>query len=117
MRKRYTNPFITPPHVVQLNKALTDYSIWFHMLEDGEPIEDGLTALYAMAKTLAIALKGGSDAATLRSALVIMERATQRGTWDKSELLTMVCVLQTVKALYPNLPREVAQAALLEAVA
>lgn len=111
MRKRYTNPFITPPHVVQLNKALTDYSIWFHMLEDG------LTALYAMAKTLAIALKTGSDAATLRMALVIMERATRRGTWDKSELLTMVHALNTVRALFPNLPREVAQAALLEAVA
>lgn len=117
MRKCYTNPFITHPHVVQLNKALTDYSIWFHMLEDGEPIEDGLTALYAMAKTLAIALKTGSDAATLRMALVIMERATRRGTWDKSELLTMVHALNTVRALFPNLPREVAQAALLEALA
>lgn len=117
MRKQYTNPFIIPPHVVALNKALTDYSIWFHLLEEGEPIEDGLTALYAMSKTLAIALKTGSDAATLRSAMVIMERATERGTWDKSELLTMICAVNTVKELYPKLSQKVAQAALAEALA
>ena len=110
MRKQYTNPFIESP----LEKAMRDYSIWLHLLEDGEPVFDGFTTLRALASTTAIALKTGGNAATLRSAVLVMDAIADRGTWDKSYLLTMVSAINTIKEEYPRLPREVAQRAIKE---
>ena len=108
MRKQYTNPFIESP----LEKAMRDYSIWLHLLEDGEPVFDGFTTLRALASMTAIALKTGSNAATLRSAVHVMDAIAERGTWDKSYLLTMVSAVNTIKQEYPRLPREVARQAI-----
>jgi hypothetical protein len=110
MRKQYTSPFIESP----LSKAMRDYSIWLHLLEDGEPVLDGFTTLRALASTTAIALKTGSNAATLRSAVLAMDEATERGTWDKSDLITMMAAINTIKREYPRLPREVAHRAVKE---
>ena len=110
MRKQYTSPFIESP----LSKAMRDYSIWLHLLEDGEPVLDGFTTLRALASTVATALKTGSNAATLRSAVDQMDKAVERGTWDKSYLLTIVSAINTIKTEYPRLPRQVAQRAVKE---
>ena len=110
MRKQYTNPFIESP----LEKAMRDYAIWLHLLEDGEPVFDGFTTLRALASTTAIALKTGSNAATLRSAVEQMDRVAAVGTWDKSYLLTMASAINTIKTEYPRLPRQVAQRAVKE---
>ena len=110
MRKQYTNPFIESP----LEKTMRDYSIWLHLLDDGEPVLDGFATLRALASTVAIALKTGSNAATLRSAVEQMDKAVERGTWDKSYLLTMVSAINTIKTEYPRLPRQVAQRAVNE---
>jgi hypothetical protein len=107
MRKQYTNPFIESP----LEKSMRDYSIWLHLLEDGEPVFNGFTALRALASTAATALKTGSNAATLRSAVEQMDKAVERGTWDKSYLLTMVSAINTIKTEYPRLRPEVARSA------
>ena len=107
MRKQYTAPFIESP----LEKAMRDYSIWLHLLEDGEPVFDGFTTLRALASTTAIALKTGSNAATLRSAVILMDEAAERGAWDKSYLLTMVSAINTIKEEYPRLRPEVARSA------
>ena len=98
MRKQYTSPFIESP----LSKAMRDYSIWLHLLEDGEPFFDGFIALRALASTAAAALKTGSNAATLRSAVELMDKAVERGTWDKSDLITMMAAINTIKREYPR---------------
>lgn len=98
MRKQYNSPFIESP----LSKAMRDYSIWLHLLEDGEPFFDGFTALRALASTAAAALKTGSNAATLRSAVELMDKAVERGTWDKSDLITMMAAINTIKREYPR---------------
>ena len=112
MRKQYTNPFIESP----LSKAMRDYSIWLHLLEDGEPVFDGFTTLRALASTTAIALKTGSNAATLRSAVEQMDKVVELGTWDKSYLLTMVSAVNTIKNEYPRLRPEVARSAVNKAM-
>ena len=98
MRKQYTSPFIESP----LEKTMRDYSIWLHLLEDGEPVFDGFTALRAMASTAAAALKTGSNAAKLRSDVVLMDKAFERGTWDKSDLMAMMAAINTIKTEYPR---------------
>ena len=110
MRQRSTNPFLESP----LEKPMRDYSIWLHLLEDGEPVLDGFTTLRALASTVATALKTGSNAATLRSAVDQMDKLVALGTWDKSYLLTMVSAVNTIKTEYPRLPRDVAQRAVKE---
>ena len=112
MRKQYTSPFIESP----LEKAMRDYSIWLHLLEDGEPVFDGFTTLRALSNTTAIALKTGSSAATLRSAVDLMDKSVERGAWDKAYLLTMISAINTIRTEYPRLPRQVAQRAIREAM-
>ena len=110
MRKQYTSPFIESP----LEKAMRDYSIWLHLLEDGEPVIDGFTTLRLLASTVAAALKTGTNAATLRSAVEQMDKVASIGAWDKSYLLTMVSAINTIKTEYPRLSRQVAQRAVRE---
>ena len=112
MRKRSTNPFLESP----LEKPMRDYSIWLHLLEDGEPVLDGFTTLRALASTVATALKTGSNAATLRSAVDQMDKLVALGTWDKSYLLTMVSAVNTIKNEYPRLRPEVARSAVNKAM-
>jgi len=112
MRKQYTSPFIESP----LSKAMRDYSIWLHLLEDGEPVFDGFTTLRALASTTAIALKTGTNAATLRSAVEQMDKVAAIGTWDKLYLLTMISAINTIKTEYPRLRPEVARSAVNKAM-
>ena len=110
-RKQYTNPFM--PVNATFAKAMRDYSIWFHLLEEGEEVEDGLTALYAMTCTL----NAARPSETLRKSLVIMEAIHTRGTWSKADLMPMVSVLGVVGEQYPQLPRDVARKAIAEVMA
>ena len=111
MRKQYTNPFL--PVNQEFAKAMRDYSIWFHLLEEGEEIEDGLTAIYSMTR----ALNAARQSKILTAVIALMNEAQARGTWRKADLLLMVHTLQIVSREYPALPRDVARKAIAEVFA
>ena len=109
-RKQYTNPFLTVNK--DFEKAIRDYGIWFHMLTEGEAIEDGLIALYSMTRTL----QAARQSKILAAALPVMEAMHTRGTWQKKDLPLMAQALEIVGRDYPALPRDVARKAIAEAL-
>ena len=104
MRKQYVNPFIQSP----LSKALRDYKIWFHLLDEGEPVEDGLSSIYAMTRTLHAA----KPQKVLSDAVRLMGEIHRRGTWRKADLPAILEALHIVGRDYPRLPKQVAHRAL-----
>ena len=110
MRKQYTNPFMPNPYIANLHRAMRDYEIWFYMLKEGEAVEDGLTAIYTMTRTLMAA----NPRAELTKALAVMEATQQRGAWRQDDLGPLLLALDIVRDEYPRLPREVALRAIKE---
>lgn len=110
MRKQYTNPFL-PGNQDFLN-AMRDYSIWLHLQNEGDPLDDGLQTLYVMAS----ALNSAKPSNVLAKALPLMIQAEMRGTWSKSDLLPFVAALKLVAREYPHLPKSLAHTSLLKAL-
>lgn len=109
-RKQYTNPFM--PVNITFEKAIRDYGIWFHLLEEGEAIHNGLTALYTMTRTL----QAARQSKILSAALPVMEAMHTRGTWQAKDLPLMAQALEIVGRDYTALPRDVARKAIAEAL-
>ena len=107
-RKQYTNPFM--PVNADFVKAIRDYGIWFHMLTEGEEIEDGLIALYSMTRTL----QAARQSKILAAAIPVMDAMQMRGTWQAKDLPLMAQTLEIVSREYPALPRDVARKAIAE---
>lgn len=107
-RKQYTNPFM--PVNITFEKAIRDYGIWFHLLDEGEEIHNGLIALYSMTRTLYAA----RQSKILAAALPVMEAMHKRGTWQAKDLQLMAQALEIVGRQYPALPRDVARKAIAE---
>ena len=114
MRKKYTNPFMPNPYIANLHKAMRDYEIWFYMLKEGDAVEDGLTAIYAMARTLLAANPMGKSSFYIVQALQIMDATQQRGTWREDDLGAMLLALDIVHDEYPRLSPQVARRAIKE---
>ena len=110
-RKQYVNPFL--PGNQEFLKAMRDYNIWLHLMEDGQELDEGLGTLIVMVTTL----NNYEPRKVLNDALNILNAAQSRGTWQSQDLKPLAEALRVVKEQYPLLPKQVAHNSLLKALA
>lgn len=109
--KRYTNPFIKSPAQRELESAVAAFKIWFHMLDYGDPVDDGFHAFNLMVQVLHKAISG-PDKEVLTEAIRIFEEATQYNAWRKSYTKPVNDAMDVVLARFTKLPKQVASKAL-----
>ena len=80
-RKQYTNPFIKSPQQLELEDAVRVSKIWFHMLEYGDPVDDGFHAFHMMAVVLEKAIHNPEEKAILNEAIKIFKEVTEFNSW------------------------------------
>lgn len=116
MRKTYTNPFIKTPLQIELAKSIRDYKIWFHMLDYGDPVDDGFNAIRKLAKVLQPVIKHKEDSATLLEGMRLFDEATQYNSWRKSYTKPVNAAMDVILKRFPALPKEVCYVAIKEAL-
>ena len=116
MRKQYKNPFIKTPAQLDLAQSIRDYKIWFHLLDYGDPVDDGFYAISKMAHALHPAIKNQTDAATLAEGMRIFKEATEYNAWRKSYTKPVNSAMDVILHRFTRLPKEVTQKALLAAL-
>ena len=88
MRKQYTSPFWPSPEKLQLERQLSTYLIWLHMLDEKQEVGDGFVMLRVLCEAFV-------DAALLE-AIAVIDATKQRGTWRKSDLVTIVTAINVI---------------------
>jgi hypothetical protein len=116
MRKIHTNPFIKTPMQVELGKSIRDYKIWFHMLDYGDPVDDGFHAITKLSKVLLPAIKNKEERTKLSEGIRIYKEATDYNAWRKSYTKAVNDAMDVVLKRFPLLPRAVCHAAITEAL-
>ena len=116
MRKRYTNPFIKKPVQRNLAQAITDYKIWFHLLEYGDPVDDGFHSISRMAIALYPAIQSKEEAATLLEGIRIFKEASDYNAWRKSYTKPVNEAMDVILRRFPTLPTDIAVKAVKEAL-
>ena len=116
MRKIYKNPFIKTPLELELAKSIRDYKIWFHLLEYGDPVDDGFFAITKLVRVLLPAITDKEEAATLNEGLRIFNEVTQYNAWRKSYTKPVNAAMDVVLKRFPLLPQPVCYAAIKEAL-
>ena len=100
MRKQYTNPFWPSAEKLELDRQLSNYLIWLHMLDEGQPVGDG----FVMLRVLCEAFSGSH----MTAAIKVMDETKARGTWRKADLLPLVTAINIIHAR-PMLSKQDAQ--------
>ena len=100
MRKQYTSPFWPSAEKLELDRQLSNYLIWLHMLDEGQPVGDG----FVMLRVLCDAFKAPGTTAAIK----VMDDAKQRGTWRKADLLPLVTAINLIHGR-PMLSKQDAQ--------
>lgn len=114
-RKQYRNPFIKSPQQLELEDAVKVFKIWFHMLDYGDPVDDGFHAFHMMSKVLHNAISG-PDKQTLAEAITIFQEATEYNAWRKSYTKPVNEAMNVILKRFTNLPKQVAHKALIAAL-
>ena len=115
-RKQYRNPFIKSPADRDLAQSIRDYKIWFHLLEYGDPVEDGFYSITKMAHALYPAIKNPADASTLAEGMRIFKEATDFNAWRKSYTKPVNSAMDVILKRFPTLPTDIAVKAVKEAL-
>ena len=100
MRKQYNSPFWPSSEKLELDRQLSNYLIWLHMLDEGQPIGDGFVMLRVLC--------GAFEAPGTAAAIKVMDEAKQRGTWRMSDLLPLVTAINIIHGR-PMLSKQDAQ--------
>lgn len=100
MRKQYTSPFWPSAEKLELDRQLSNYLIWLHMLDEGQPVGDG----FVMLRVLCEAFQSPCTTAAIK----VMDEAKQRGTWHKADLLPLVTAINLIHGR-PMLSKQDAQ--------
>ena len=100
MRKQYTSPFWPSAEKLELDRQLSNYLIWLHMLDEGQQVCDG----FVMLRVLCEAFKAPGTTA----AIAVMDEAKARGTWRKADLLPLVTAINIIH-VRPMLSKQDAQ--------
>lgn len=103
MRKQYVSPFWPNPEKLELDRQLSNYLIWLHMLDEGQPVGDG----FVMLRVLCEAFKTPGTTAAIKA----IDGAKERGTWSKADLLPLVTAINIIHGR-PMLSKQDAQRAL-----
>jgi hypothetical protein len=88
MRKAYTSPFWPSPEKLELDRQLSNYLIWLHMLDEGQPVGDGFVMLRVLCEAF--------NAPDTTAAIKVMDEAKERGTWRKADLLPLVTAINLI---------------------
>ena len=97
MRKQYTSPFWPSAEKLELDRQLSNYLIWLHMLDEGQPVGDGF-----------VMLREAFQSPGTTAAIAVMDEAKQRGTWRKADLLPLVTAINIIHGR-PMLSKQDAQ--------
>ena len=116
MRKTYKNPFMPSKAELDLRQAIKDYKIWFHMLEYGEPVDDGFHAILKMATALYPAIKDRQESAALAEGIRIFKEATEFNSWRKSYTKPVNTAMDIILKRFPTAPKDIAINAVYQAL-
>ncbi len=116
MRKQYKNPFLKSPQQRELEDAVKVFKIWFHMLEYGEPVDDGFHAFHMMTVVLEKAIHHPAEKLILTEAIKVFKEATEFNAWRKSYTKPVNSAMDVILKRFARLPKEVIQKALLAAL-
>ena len=87
-----------------LQNAITSYRIWFHMLDEGEQVDAGLSSLLAMAVTMRTALRNKSvEYRRICAAIGLIVACINRNAWRTADLKTIEAALSIIAGKYPAL--------------
>ena len=100
MRKQYTSPFWPSAEKLELDRQLSNYLIWLHLLDEGQPVGDGFVMLRVLCEAF---ISPGTAAA-----IAVMDEAKERGTWCKADLLPLVTAINLIHGR-PMLSKQDAQ--------
>lgn len=108
----------TPESRQELKDCITDYRIWFHMLDEGEAVDGGMITIYSMASTLRNCLRKNTPEFRRINALIPrLEACHQRNTWRKADLKAVDAALGIIIEKYPALLPAMATKALKQVFA
>ncbi len=116
-RKHYIHPIIANARGNNLRSAMRDYRIWFHILGDGDAVEDGLTSIYGMARVLEDALPSGDEQSQIALAVAVINECHQRGTWFVADLPLINDTINIILSRYPALNPDVAKKSVAKVMA
>lgn len=116
MRKQYTNPFIPTKAQLDLRKSIRDYKIWAHLLEYGDPVDDGFYSISKMAIALYPAIQSKEEAATLLEGIRIFKEASDYNAWRKSYTKPVNAAMDVILRRFPTLPTDIEVKAVKEAL-
>lgn len=115
-RKQYRNPFIKSPQQLELEDAVRVSKIWFHMLEYGDPVDDGFHAFHMMAVVLEKAIHNPEEKAILNEAIKIFKEVTEFNSWRKSYTKPVNSAMDVILKRFTRLSKEVTRKALIAAL-
>lgn len=115
-RKQYTNPFIKSPQQLELEDSVRVFKIWFHMLEYGDPVDDGFHAFHMMTVVLEKAIHNPEEKAILNEAIKIFKEVTEFNSWRKSYTKPVNSAMDVILKRFTRLPKEVTRKALIAAL-
>jgi hypothetical protein len=108
----------TPESRQELKDCIVDYRIWFHMLDDGEPVNNGLTSIYSMATTLRKCLRKDSiEFRRINAVIPRLEACHKRNAWCTADLKSVDASLGIISDKYPALLPALATKALKQVFA
>lgn len=116
MKKVYKNPFMPTPAQLALRESIRDYKIWFHLLEYGDPVDDGFHSISRMAIALHPAIKDKAESAILMEGIRIFHEASEYNSWRKSYTKPVNDAMDVILKRFPTLPTDVAVKAVKEAL-
>lgn len=115
-RKQYTNPFIKSPQQLELEDSVRVFKIWFHMLEYGDPVDDGFHAFHMMTVVLEKAIHNPAEKAILNEAIKIFKEVTEFNSWRKSYTKPVNSAMDVILKRFTRLSKEVTRKALIAAL-
>ena len=116
MKRTYKNPFIPTKAQLDLRKSIRDYKIWAHLLEYGDPVDDGFYSISKMAIALYPAIQSKEEAATLLEGIRIFKEASDYNAWRKSYTKPVNEAMDVILRRFPTLPTDIAVKAVQQAL-
>lgn len=103
---KYVNPFLKTKAQRDLEDSIKTFKIWFHMLDYGDPVDDGFESFNKLAKVVHHSISG-PDKEVLAEAIRIFAEATQYNAWRKSYTKPINDAMDVVNRRFFRLPYQI----------